>query len=105
MGRAVKLSCRNLWKVYGAQAEQLGRDRAFFSSARATVCDRLRQSGQLPAVIDANFDVLTGEIFVIMGLSGSGKSTLVRCLSRLIEPTSGQVLLDGEDLLAAGPNV
>jgi glycine betaine/proline transport system ATP-binding protein len=101
--RAVKLSCRNLWKVYGTQADQLGRDRAAFSGDRPAVCDRLRQGGQLPAVIDANFDVLTGEIFVIMGLSGSGKSTLVRCLSRLIEPTAGQVLLDGEDLLAAGP--
>src|SRR5262249_22483111 len=62
-----------------------------------------RTGGHIPAVIDAGFDVLVGEIFVIMGLSGSGKSTLVRCLSRLIEPSSGQVLLDGEDLLAASP--
>jgi glycine betaine/proline transport system ATP-binding protein len=101
--RPIKLSCRNLWKVYGAQAEQLGRDRASFSGNRAAVCERLRQNGALPAVIDANFDVHTGEIFVIMGLSGSGKSTLVRCLSRLVEPTAGQVLLDSEDLLAATP--
>jgi glycine betaine/proline transport system ATP-binding protein len=101
--RAVKLACRNLWKVYGTGAEQLRRDRDAFSGARAAVCDGLRQRGQLPAVIAADFDVLTGEIFVIMGLSGSGKSTLVRCLSRLIEPTAGQVLLDGEDLLAASP--
>jgi glycine betaine/proline transport system ATP-binding protein len=100
--RAVKLACRNLWKVYGPGAEQLGRDRGLFTGARDAVCDRLRQRGQLPAVIDANFEVLTGEIFVIMGLSGSGKSTLVRCLSRLIEPSAGQVLLEGEDLLAAG---
>jgi glycine betaine/proline transport system ATP-binding protein len=99
--RAVKLACRDLWKVYGTGAEQLGRDRAAFAGARDAVCDRLRRRGQLPAVIEANFEVLTGEIFVIMGLSGSGKSTLVRCLSRLIEPTAGQVLLDGEDLLAA----
>ncbi len=99
--RAVKLACRNLWKVYGPGAEQLGRDRAAFDGPRASVCDRLRQRGQLPAVIEANFEVLTGEIFVIMGLSGSGKSTMVRCLSRLIEPTAGQVLLDGENLLAA----
>jgi glycine betaine/proline transport system ATP-binding protein len=97
----VKLSCRNLWKAYGVRAEQLRRDRAFFSGARDAVCDRLKKSGHLPAVIDANFEVMTGEIFVIMGLSGSGKSTLVRCLSRLIEPTAGEVLLDGEDLLAA----
>jgi glycine betaine/proline transport system ATP-binding protein len=99
--RAVKLACRNLWKVYGTGAEQLGRDRAAFAGTREAVCDRLCQRGQLPAVIAADFEVLTGEIFVIMGLSGSGKSTLVRCLSRLIEPTAGEVLLDGEDLLAA----
>ena len=46
------------------------------------------------------FDVGVGEIFVIMGLSGSGKSTVVRCLSRLVDPTHGEVILDGEDLLA-----
>ena len=45
-------------------------------------------------------DVHVGEIFVIMGLSGSGKSTIVRCMSRLIEPTGGEVLLDGQNLLA-----
>ena len=50
---------------------------------------------------DVGLEVRVGECFVIMGLSGSGKSTLVRCLSRLIEPTAGQVLLDGADLLAA----
>jgi glycine betaine/proline transport system ATP-binding protein len=46
-----------------------------------------------------NFDVERGETFVVMGLSGSGKSTLVRCLIRLIEPTSGQIIIDGEDVL------
>ncbi|WP_423911070.1 quaternary amine ABC transporter ATP-binding protein [Candidatus Spongiihabitans sp.] len=51
------------------------------------------------AACNVSFDVHTGEIFVIMGLSGSGKSTIVRCLSRLIEPTAGEVLMDGEDLL------
>jgi glycine betaine/proline transport system ATP-binding protein len=49
-----------------------------------------------------NFDVAKGEVFVVMGLSGSGKSTLIRCLTRLIEPTSGQVLVDGRDVLQAG---
>ena len=59
----------------------------------------IRQSGHIPAVCDVSFDVPEGEIFVIMGLSGSGKSTVVRCLSRLVEPEAGVVLLDGEDLL------
>ncbi|HEV8388321.1 MAG TPA: betaine/proline/choline family ABC transporter ATP-binding protein [Dongiaceae bacterium] len=99
--RPVKLSCHALWKAYGPHADDLGRD--LFGGNRAAACDRLRGSGHIPAVIDANFVVHTGEIFVIMGLSGSGKSTLVRCLSRLIEPSAGQVLLDGEDLLAANP--
>lgn len=49
-------------------------------------------------VYDVNFDVKEGEIFVIMGLSGSGKSTLIRLLNRLIEPTSGSIYIDGEDV-------
>jgi glycine betaine/proline transport system ATP-binding protein len=101
--RPVKLACRNLWKVYGPQAERLSRDDGLFRGDRPAACERLRAGGHIPAVIDANFDVHLGEIFVIMGLSGSGKSTMVRCLSRLIEPSAGQVLLDGEDLLAASP--
>jgi glycine betaine/proline transport system ATP-binding protein len=53
------------------------------------------------AVRDASLDVHEGEIYIIMGLSGSGKSTLLRCMSRLIEPTAGQVTFDGKDLLKA----
>ena len=51
------------------------------------------------AVQDASFRVRKGDIFVIMGLSGSGKSTLIRCLSRLIDASNGQVLIDGQDVL------
>src|SRR5690606_20953273 len=53
------------------------------------------------AVRDVSLDVLTGEIFVIMGLSGSGKSTLVRCMSRLVEPSAGEILFNGRNLLTA----
>ena len=60
--------------------------------------EELAAAGLTPAVIDASLAVVPGEIFVIMGLSGSGKSTLVRCLSRLIEPTAGEVRFDGQDL-------
>ena len=49
-------------------------------------------------VQNASFEINEGEIFVIMGLSGSGKSTLVRLLNRLIEPTSGQIIIDGIDI-------
>jgi glycine betaine/proline transport system ATP-binding protein len=101
--RPVKLSCRSLWKVYGAHAERLVRKGELLSGDPSAVSERLKREGQIPAVIDASFDVHVGEIFVIMGLSGSGKSTLLRCLSRLIESSQGQVLLDGEDLLAASP--
>jgi glycine betaine/proline transport system ATP-binding protein len=54
------------------------------------------------AVSDVTFDVAPGEVFVVMGLSGSGKSTLVRCLTRLLEPTAGEVLFEGENILHAG---
>ena len=91
-----RLVCRDLWKVYGDGAEDLA-DSIDPDLSREEV---LAQTGCVLAVRDVSFDVLEGETFVIMGLSGSGKSTLVRCLSRLIEPTRGQVQIDGEDLLA-----
>ncbi len=99
----VKLSCRNLWKVYGVHAESLIGKTDHFSGEPSTVSEMLKRDGQTAAVINANFDVHVGEIFVIMGLSGSGKSTLLRCLSRLIESSHGQVILDGEDLIRATP--
>lgn len=94
----IKLCCRNVWKVYGADpgAEFIDHPAATPASERLA---RLKASSHIPAVADVSFDIRAGEIFVIMGLSGSGKSTLVRCLSRLIEPTSGEILLDGRDLL------
>lgn len=58
----------------------------------------LKKTGATVGVYDVNFDVKEGEIFVIMGLSGSGKSTLIRLLNRLIEPTSGNIYIDGEDV-------
>ena len=95
--RPVKLAARHLWKLFGPDAGRFMRDRCTASP------EELQAAGLVPAVVDASFEIRAGEIFVIMGLSGSGKSTLVRCLARLIEPTTGEVLLDGEDLLRAGP--
>ncbi|WP_135604266.1 glycine betaine/L-proline ABC transporter ATP-binding protein [Methanococcoides sp. NM1] len=59
------------------------------------------KTGQNVGLYNVNFDIYEGEIFVIMGLSGSGKSTLLRCINRLIEPTDGHVLLDGDDVATA----
>lgn len=91
------LSVRGLWKVFGAGADRI----VGTSLAELSRADLRAQTGCVAAVRDISFDVAPGEVFVVMGLSGSGKSTLVRCLIRLIEPTAGQVLLDGEDLTAA----
>ena len=91
----VKLACRHVWKVYGPQPDRL--------VAQNADLDEIRASGHVGAVRDVTLEVGEGEIFVIMGLSGSGKSTLVRCLSRLVEPTGGEILYDGEDLLKASP--
>ena len=94
--RAAKLVCKSVWKLFGAGAETfLGRHDGHPSFEDIT------GAGMIGAVRDASFEVHDGEIFVIMGLSGSGKSTLVRCMSRLIEPTAGELLFDGRDLLRA----
>ncbi len=98
--RPVKLACRNVWKVYGRRPGYYFDSRGYVIDPDA-LAQRLRAEAHLPAVVDASFEVATGEIFVIMGLSGSGKSTLVRCLSRLVEPSAGEILLDGRNLLAA----
>ncbi len=91
------ISVRNVWKVFGPNAESLiGSPDADLSRA-----DLRNKTGNTIAVRDVSFDVAPGEVFVVMGLSGSGKSTLVRCMTRLIEPTRGQLLFEDEDILAA----
>jgi glycine betaine/proline transport system ATP-binding protein len=91
-------SIRNLWKVFGHKADRIPTDPAMAQLSGPQI---LEQTGCVAAVRDMNFDVARGEVFVVMGLSGSGKSTLVRCLTRLIEPTAGQVLLEGQDIMNA----
>ena len=94
--RPVKLSCRNLWKVFGQQAAEFLAARG----GKATAAE-LERAQLIGAVRNVTLEVREGEIFIVMGLSGSGKSTLVRCLSRLIEPTAGELIFDGRDLLKA----
>lgn len=87
-----KLSCRGLWKIFGRDPPQ------------ALALAKAGQPGPLDhiaAVRNTSFDVAEGESFVIMGLSGSGKSTLIRCIARLVDPTAGEILIDGSDILKA----
>jgi glycine betaine/proline transport system ATP-binding protein len=93
-----KLACRSVWKLYGPRAREL-----LAASGGNPDPDAIAAAGVIGAVRDVSLDVAEGEIFVIMGLSGSGKSTLVRCMSRLIEPTAGEILFNGSNLLAATP--
>ncbi len=95
----IKLSCRNVWKVYGDDPDHYFLDKSHIPKDPAILSKELSNEGHIVANADVSFNVHVGEIFVIMGLSGSGKSTIVRCLSRLIEPTAGEILLDGENLL------
>jgi len=95
MADKVKIEVRDLYKIFGPHPKKAmellkqGLDKeTIFEKTETTV-----------GVQQASFDIRTGEIFVIMGLSGSGKSTMVRMLNRLIEPTSGQVLIDEEDII------
>jgi glycine betaine/proline transport system ATP-binding protein len=94
MDRPVILEGLGIWKIYGNHAE------AFLQRHNYLPDDAdLEAAHLIGAVRAANVRIRQGEIFVIMGLSGSGKSTLVRCLSRLIEPTAGQVFFEGRNLL------
>ena len=89
-----KIQVRNLSKVFGSdtkKALQL-RDQGLNRS------QILEQTGQTLGLSNIDFDVREGELLVIMGLSGSGKSTLIRCLNRLIEPTEGDIIIDGENI-------
>ncbi len=87
------ISCRNVWKLFGPRPE------AYLAGLDPQASyDAIRADGYVPAVRDVSLDIAQGEMLVIMGLSGSGKSTLVRCLSRLIEITGGEVRVEGQTI-------
>jgi glycine betaine/proline transport system ATP-binding protein len=92
------ISVKDLWKVFGPNAAQVPGSAELAALSRRELMDRVHCTA---AVRDVAFDVAPGEVFVVMGLSGSGKSTLVRCLTRLVEPTAGEVVFEGEDILHA----
>ena len=89
-----KLEVKHLTKIFGKRQKQA---LEMVQQAKSKT-EILEKTGATVGVYDVNFEVLTGEIFVIMGLSGSGKSTLIRLLNRLIDPTSGDIYIDGQDV-------
>jgi len=93
--QSVKIAVRGLTKIFGDAPED-ALDLLHKGETKQTIFER---TGQTVGVADANFDVYEGEILVVMGLSGSGKSSLIRCLNRLNEPTSGEILIDGQDIV------
>ena len=92
---AYEIACQDVWKVFGKNPQHLI-ETIDPEQSRSQI---LTRTGHLVAVRGVSFNVQKGETFVVMGLSGSGKSTLVRCISRLIEPTRGAIIVGGQDVV------
>ncbi len=91
------IDCQNLWKIFGKNADKA------MQAVQENGLGKLEIRDQYDCVVgvqNASFSVDRGEIFCIMGLSGSGKSTLIRHVNRLIEPTSGKIFIEGENVNA-----
>ena len=88
------IAVKSVWKVFGRNPERVLAPE-YIDKDKSVIQSEL---GNVIGLRDVNFAVEQGETFMIMGLSGSGKSTMVRCLLRLIEPTSGQIVIDGDDI-------
>jgi glycine betaine/proline transport system ATP-binding protein len=95
-GFAIEIS--NVWKIFGNKAEQALADVQANGLSKKEVHDKY---DCVVGVADVSLQIKRGEIFCVMGLSGSGKSTLVRHINRLLEPTAGQILIEGQDIMKA----
>ena len=96
MDSEVQIKCRNIWKIFGGDPE------GFLARHNGNPSpEAFEAEGYIGACQDVSFDVHAGEILIIMGLSGSGKSTMIRCITRLNDPTSGEIEYEGKDLLRA----
>ncbi len=91
----IKIGIENVYKIFGPDPGSV-LDRV---KGGASKQDLLEDTGHTIGIRDVSLDIGVGQIFVVMGLSGSGKSTLIRHINRLIEPTDGRILVDGEDVL------
>ena len=88
------IKCESVFKIFGNNANKLLENTNGPISA-----EEFQKAGCIIGVNNASFEIHKGEMLVVMGLSGSGKSTLLRCISRLTDPTSGKIFIDGENLL------
>ena len=95
MDEEAKISCKNVWKIFGPDPRTI-LNGSYQNMSRSEVQE---ETGHVVAVKDVSFSIQKGETFVVMGLSGSGKSTLVRCLTRLIEPTDGEIFIDDTNIV------
>ena len=94
MNKNVKLEVRNVSKIFGKNPQKI----LYLLKEGLSKKEIFEKTKQTVGLNKVNFEVYEGEIFVIMGLSGSGKSTLLRCLNRLIEPSKGEILIDGQNI-------
>ena len=90
--------CEDIWKLFGHVDGRLPDTIERLRTSEMTKEEVLAKFGLVVGVREAGFSVNAGEVFVIMGLSGSGKSTLLRCFNRLIDPTWGRLIVDGQDI-------
>jgi len=96
----IHIEVKNLWKIFGKNPNQVFKE----SNINRSKSEIQSELNLITALRDVSFSVEKGETFVVMGLSGSGKSTLVRCLTRLIDPTSGNILIDDDDITQFNEN-
>jgi len=94
------IEVRNVTKIFGNRANQALK----LLESGMNIEDIRKETGSNIGVNRVSFDIMPGELFVIMGLSGSGKSTLLRCLNRLIEPTAGSISIESQNILKLGKN-
>ena len=94
LSSAIKIE--NIWKIFGNNSKEALNA---IQNNKISKTEALEKYNSVIGVSDVSFDVKQGEIFCVMGLSGSGKSTLVRHINRLLEPTSGKILINNQDVM------
>ena len=95
MSSSSKITCSNIWKIFGPDEKRVMKE----LDPKLSIKEVQEKTGHVVAVKDVSFSIQKGETFVVMGLSGSGKSTLVRHINRLLEPTSGKILINNKDVM------